>query len=82
MTTKLLTGLIVAAVLAGSAAAALRATDAPVSAAQRSRTEPAPGGPLVFLIAPNDRFVVSPSGLKQRPPRIVLLTPRLSSAAN
>lgn len=80
MATKLLTILIVAAVLAGSAAASLRVTEpflpsASVSAARAWKAEPAWGGSPVFLVAPNDRFVLSGVGPKQRPPRIVIVKP-------
>jgi hypothetical protein len=33
-------------------------------------------------VAPNDRFVVGPSGLTPRAPRIVVFTPRPSSASD
>ena len=78
MATKLLTILIVAAVLAGSAAASLRVAEpsvasAPVSAARTWKAEPASGGSSVLLVAPNDRFVIGAVGRTQRPPRIVIV---------
>jgi hypothetical protein len=89
MTTRILTTLMVAAVLGGSAAAALQATDASlaspaVSAVHPSRTNSAPsGGELVFaVVPPAGRFAARAGGFTQGAPRIVLLTPRPSSAAD
>ena len=87
MITKILTILTVGAVLAGSAAAALQATDAalavtPVSGGCHSRTDSGTSGgsPAVVVVPRAGRFAASAGGLTQRAPRIVLLTPRASSA--
>jgi len=85
MTTKILTILIVAAVLAGSAAAALQATDAsPASAPVSTRTKSATsGGALVFaVVPPAGRFAASAGGLAQGAHWIVVLTPRPPSAGD
>jgi hypothetical protein len=87
MTTKIVSTLIIGALLAGSAAAALQATDAtlapaPVSGGCHSRTESATSGGsrVVVVVAPASRFVTSAGTFTRRTPRIVLLTPRPSSA--
>jgi hypothetical protein len=85
MTTKILTILIAAAVLAGSAAAALQTTDVSLASARASaRTESATsGGALVFaVVPPAGRFATSASGFTQGARRIVVLTPQSPSAAD
>jgi hypothetical protein len=77
MTTKILTILIVAGLVAGSAAAALQATDASLaSAAASGSSGSAPsGGAQVFAVIPAGPFANSASGFTQRAPRIVVLRP-------
>jgi hypothetical protein len=89
MTTKILTILIAAAVLAGSAAAALQATDASLASTAVCQAHPSVAGSatsgraLVFVVAPPaERFAASARGPTQPLPRIVVLTPRASSAAD
>ena len=89
MMTKIATFLIIGAVLAGSAAAALQATDAalavtPVSGGCHSRTESATSGVsrVVVVVPRPGRFAAGAGGFTQRAPRIILLTPRASSAAD
>jgi hypothetical protein len=82
MTSKILTILIVAVALAGSAAAALQATNASLAPAAVCAAHPSRGA-LVFVMAPpTDRFAVNASGLTPRTPRIVLLTPPPRSVAD
>jgi hypothetical protein len=85
MMTQILTILIVAAVLAGSAAAALQTTDVSLASARASaRIESATsGGTLVFaVVPPAGRFAASASGFTQAARRIVVLTPQSPSAAD
>jgi hypothetical protein len=89
MTAKIVTILIVGAVLAGSAGASIQATDtfsppSPVSGGCTSRTESATSGasPVVVVVAPAGRFAASARGFTQRAPRIVLLTPRPNPEAD
>ena len=89
MMIKIATILIIGAVLAGSAAAALQATDAalavtPVSVGCHSRTESATShGSSVVVVVPRPvRSVAGVGGFTQLAPRIILLTPRVSSAAD
>jgi hypothetical protein len=87
MTTKILTSLLIAAVLAGSAAAGLQVTDHPLAlarvfAAGPVKTEPATSrGSVCFFVPPAaDRFAASSPGVKLWHPRTRCLTPDLSSA--
>jgi hypothetical protein len=84
MTTKTLTILIVGAVLAGSAAAALQATDASPVPAVSARTACATSvGARVFaVVPPAGRFAASAGGLAQGAHWIVVLTPRPPSAGD
>jgi hypothetical protein len=75
MTTKTLSSLIIAGVLAGSAAASVQVIDPPLasgdgSSARLSRTEPAASDEALFLL----RFNATRGALKQRPAGIVRLT--------
>ena len=88
MTTKILTSLIIAAGLAGSAAAALQVTDHPLTvprvfAGRPAKTEPAPSrGSACFFVPPaGDRFAASSPGIKPWQPRTRCLTLQPSSAA-
>jgi hypothetical protein len=81
MTTKTVTHLIIAAALAGSAAAGLQLNPslalAPASSAFPVRTEVGPsGGTLVLLLPPvADRFTPGFAGFKPARPAILRLTP-------
>jgi hypothetical protein len=81
MTTKTLTSLTIAAVLAGSAFASLQVTDpslasAPGSSALSLRGEPTTAGGPGFLLAPtSDAFGATSAGLRLARPRILRLTP-------
>jgi hypothetical protein len=88
MTTKILTSLIIAAVLAGSAAAALQVTDHPLTvprvfAGRPAENESAPSRGSVCVFAPSagDRFAPSSPGVKPWHPRPRCLTLPPSSAA-
>jgi hypothetical protein len=73
MTTQILTILIAAAVLAGSAATALQAL-APVSARTESATS---GGAQIFaVVPPAGRFAASAGSFTHGARWIVVLTPR------
>ena len=84
MTTQILTILIVAAVLAGSAAALQATNGSLASAAVSARTESATsGGAQVFaVVPPAGRFAASAGGFTHGARWIVVLTPRSSSAAD
>ena len=80
MTTKTLTSLVITAVLAGSAAAGLQATDPPPESGLSAlpvKTEADPSGGGLFFVLPlaPDRLTASCSGLKLAPPPVVCLTP-------
>ena len=86
MMTKIVTILIAGAMLAGSAAASLQAAAlavTPVSGGCHSRTESATSGgsPVVVVVPTVRRFVASAGAFTHRAPRIILLTPRPSSAS-
>jgi len=79
MTIKVLTTLIAGALLAGSAAASLRETDASLSSFEEcpSRTESTTSdGSPVFVVVPRVRpFTARAGAFTQRPPHIILLEP-------
>jgi nitrous oxidase accessory protein NosD len=77
MTTKTLSSLIIAGVLAGSAAAAVQVIDPPLTSGPGTyTTEPAASdaAPLLVILPSAERFAATSAGLKQRPPRILRLT--------
>jgi hypothetical protein len=81
MTTKTITHLIIAAALAGSAAAGLQVTaslaSAPASSDLPLKAGSTPSGGALFLLLPPaaNRFTASPGGLKLAPRPILRLTP-------
>jgi len=86
MTIKIVSSLIAAVLLAGSAAASHQATDAsltstPISEECPSRTESTTsGGSLVFVVVPPVRpFAASAGAFKQRAPHIIVLKPLAAS---
>jgi len=79
MTTKTLSSLIIAGVLAASAAAAVQVIDptvsGPVSLASSTSAEPAASDEALFLLRVSPTPVSStPGNLKQRPAGIVRIT--------
>jgi hypothetical protein len=83
MTIKIVTSLVTGALLAGSAAAALQATDAslastPISEGCRSRTESTTsGGSPVFVVVPPVRpFSARAGAFTQRAPHIIFFKPQ------
>jgi len=89
MTTKIVTILIAGAMLAGSAAASIQTTDAfsrsaTVSGGCHLRTESATSGgsSVVVVVGPASRFAVGAGAFSRGAPRIILLTPRPSSATD
>ena len=80
MTIKIVTSLIAGALLAGSAAASLRATDASlasISEGCHSRTESttSDGSPVFVVVPPVRPFAASAGAFKQRAPHIIFLKP-------
>jgi hypothetical protein len=79
MTIKVVTTLIAGALLAGSAAASLRATDASLASSEacHSRTESttSDGSPVFVVVPPVRPFAASAAAFKQRAPHIIFLKP-------
>jgi len=78
LTTNTLTGLIVAAALAGSAVASIRATDPSGCAAVWSSlptSQPAKAGESILLVLPSANAFGAGAGLKPARPRILRITP-------
>ena len=79
MTIKVVTTLIAGALLAGSAAASLRATDASLSSSEgcHSRTESttSDGSPVFVVVPPVRPFAASAGAFTQRAPHIIFLEP-------
>ena len=79
MTIKVVITLIAGALLAGSAAASLRSTDASLSSFEAcpSRTESttSDGSPVFVVVPPVRLFAARAGAFTQRPPHIIFLKP-------